>query len=255
MAVPSVVDVGLGEICIEEGWETFHVDHDVEAGDLLVITYAGGVRFEVEIFGSDSCRREVGPNLRPRALPRFPSDVEDSDGMASDASASSSSSSSHESAPSLSLLIPSPSKPIASVAIPDESRDVSVQGLRVHPASRAMGRGSGTFISLLGQKDIDSLVEKYEIDLSLFEVRVPCSEERASSPREGEIAIYQDALLGGLRIPFSNFAKAVREEYNLCPSQLTPNSLRLLNGFVIVFRNYGVNPTVRWFRMLFSLCL
>ncbi|KAJ0962286.1 hypothetical protein J5N97_030114 [Dioscorea zingiberensis] len=111
-----------------------------------------------------------------------------------------------------------------------------------------MGRGSGTFISLLGQKDVDSLVEKYEINLSLFEVRVPCSGERGSSPREGEIAIYQDALLGGLRIPFSDFVKAILEEYHLCPSQLTPNSWRLLNGFVVVFKNYGVNPTVRWFR-------
>ncbi|KAJ0969495.1 hypothetical protein J5N97_022372 [Dioscorea zingiberensis] len=174
------------------------------------------------------------------------------------ASASSSSGSSHEScepvaSPPLSIL--SPPELIVSVVIPGESRDVSVQGSRIHPTSRAMGRGSGTFISLLGQKDVDSLVEKYEIDLSLFEVRVPCSGERASSPREGEIAIYQDALLGGLRIPFSYFAKAILEEYNLCPSQLTPNSWRLLNSFVVVFKNYGVNPTVHWFRMLFSLCL
>ncbi|KAJ0967919.1 hypothetical protein J5N97_024836 [Dioscorea zingiberensis] len=133
--------------------------------------------------------------------------------------------------------------------------DVPVQGSRVHPASRAMGRGSDTFISLLGQKEVDSLVARYEINLSLFEVRVPCSGERASSPREGEIAIYQDALLGGLRLPFSDFAKAILEEYHLCPSQLAPNSWRLLNGFVIVFKHYGISPTVRWFRMLFSLCL
>ncbi|KAJ0981515.1 hypothetical protein J5N97_009770 [Dioscorea zingiberensis] len=145
---------------------------------------------------------------------------------------SSSSSSSHGS------LIPSPSNPTFSIAIPGEPRDIPVQGSRVHPASRAIGRGSGTFISLLGQKDVDDLAEKYEIDLSLFEVRVPCSGERASSPREGEIAIYQDALSGGLRLPFSDFAKAILEEYHLCPSQLTPNSWRLLNGFVIVFKNY-----------------
>ncbi|KAJ0962214.1 hypothetical protein J5N97_030042 [Dioscorea zingiberensis] len=103
--------------------------------------------------------------------------------------ASSSSSSSHE--PS----IPSPSNPTVSVAIPGELGGAPVQGSRVHPASRAMGRGSDTFISLLGQKDVDDLVERYEIDLSLFEVRVPCSGERASAPREGEIAVYQDALL------------------------------------------------------------
>ncbi|KAJ0964918.1 hypothetical protein J5N97_026056 [Dioscorea zingiberensis] len=162
---------------------------------------------------------------------------------------SSSSSSSHG------PLIPSPSNPVISGAAPGDPRDVLVQGPRIHPASRAMGRGSGTFISLLGQKDVDSLVEKYEIDPTLFEVRVPCSGERASSPKEGEIAIYQDALSGGLRLPFSNFAKAILEEYHLCPSQLTLNSWRLLNGFVVVFKNYGVNLTVRWFRMLFSLCL
>ncbi|KAJ0963166.1 hypothetical protein J5N97_028288 [Dioscorea zingiberensis] len=163
--------------------------------------------------------------------------------MASDSSASSSSGSSHEShkpAASQPLSIPSLSEPIVSVAIPSGSRDVPVQGLRIHPASRAMGRGYETFISLLGQKDIDDLVEKYEIDLSLFEVRAPCSGERASSPREGEIAIYQDALLGSLRIPLPSFAKAILEEYRLCPSQLTPNSWRLLNGFVISFKNYGV---------------
>nr|KAJ0962241.1 hypothetical protein J5N97_030069 [Dioscorea zingiberensis] len=118
-----------------------------------------------------------------------------------------------------------------------------------------MGRGSDTFISLLGQKEVDSLVARYEINLSLFEVRVPCSGERASSPREGEIAIYQDALLRGLRLHFSDFAKAILEEYHLCPSQLASNSWRLLNGFVIVFKHYGISPIVRWFRMLFSLCL
>ncbi|KAJ0964924.1 hypothetical protein J5N97_026062 [Dioscorea zingiberensis] len=155
---------------------------------------------------------------------------------------SSSSSSSHG------PLIPSPSNPVISGAAPGEPRDVLVQGPRIHPASRAMGRGSGTFISLLGQKDVDSQVERYEIDPSLFEVRVPCSGERASSPREGEIAIYQDALSGSLRLPFSNFAKAILAEYHMCPSQLTPNSWRLLNGFVVVFKNYGVNPTVRWFQ-------
>ncbi|KAJ0962232.1 hypothetical protein J5N97_030060 [Dioscorea zingiberensis] len=153
--------------------------------------------------------------------------------------ASSSSSSSHE--PS----IPSPSNTTVSVAIPGELGGAPVQGSRVHPASRAMGRGSDTFISLLRQKDVDDLVERYEIDLSLFEVRVPCSGERASAPREGEIAVYQDALLGGLRLPFPDFAKAI----------LSPNSWRLLNGFVMVFMNYGVNPIVRWFRLLFSLCL
>ncbi|KAJ0981602.1 hypothetical protein J5N97_009857 [Dioscorea zingiberensis] len=139
---------------------------------------------------------------------------------------SSSSSSSHGSS------IPSPSNPTVSVAILGEPRDIPIQGSRVHRASRAMARGSGTFISLLGQKDVDGLVERYEIDLSLFEIRVPCSGERTSSPREGEIAIYQDALSGGLRLPFSDFAKAILEEYRLCPSQLTPNSWRLLNGFV-----------------------
>ncbi|KAJ0962184.1 hypothetical protein J5N97_030012 [Dioscorea zingiberensis] len=176
--------------------------------------------------------------------------------MASDATSSSSGSSheSHEAAVFQPLSISSPSNPMVSAAIPGESRDIPVQGLRIHPASRAMGKGSGTFISLLGQKDVDSLVEKYEIDSFLFEVRVPCSKERVSSPREGEIAIYQDALLGGLRLPFPDFTKAIPEEYHLCPSQLTPNSWRLLNGFVIVFKNYGVNPTVHWFRMLFSLC-
>ncbi|KAJ0981537.1 hypothetical protein J5N97_009792 [Dioscorea zingiberensis] len=175
--------------------------------------------------------------------------------VSSSSSSSHESHESHESATSQPSSIPSPSKPILSVAISGGPGDAPVQGLRIHPASKAMGRGSDTFINLLEQKDVDSLVDKYEIDHFLFEVRVPCSGKRAISLREGEIAIYQDALLGSLRIPFSSFAKAILEEYRLCPSQLTPNSWRLLNGFVILFNNYGVNPTICWFRMLFSLHL
>ncbi|KAJ0962213.1 hypothetical protein J5N97_030041 [Dioscorea zingiberensis] len=41
---------------LNAGWEAFHVDHDVEAGDLLVFTYAG-VRFEVEMFETTSRQR------------------------------------------------------------------------------------------------------------------------------------------------------------------------------------------------------
>nr|XP_016473039.1 PREDICTED: B3 domain-containing protein REM8-like [Nicotiana tabacum] len=43
---------------LEEGWEKFAEDHDLQLGDMLVFGHEGNMEFEVSIFHSNQCERE-----------------------------------------------------------------------------------------------------------------------------------------------------------------------------------------------------
>ncbi|XP_019261604.1 PREDICTED: B3 domain-containing protein REM5-like [Nicotiana attenuata] len=43
---------------LEEGWEKFVEEHDLQYGDMLVFRYEGNMEFEVSIFHSNQCERE-----------------------------------------------------------------------------------------------------------------------------------------------------------------------------------------------------
>ncbi|XP_070019456.1 B3 domain-containing protein REM10-like [Nicotiana sylvestris] len=49
---------------IEEGWEKFAEEHDLQLGDLLVFRHEGNMEFEVSIFDSSHCDREYSEYLR-----------------------------------------------------------------------------------------------------------------------------------------------------------------------------------------------
>ena len=56
----------------------------------------------------------------------------------------------------------------------------------------------------LEQKDVDELVEKYEIPAQ-FEPRAARPGEVTSRPPPGFVAIYRDQLMAGLRLPIPHF--------------------------------------------------
>nr|XP_018623218.1 B3 domain-containing protein REM5-like isoform X2 [Nicotiana tomentosiformis] len=49
---------------IEEGWEKFAEEHDLQLGDLLVFRHEGNMEFEVSIFDSSHCDREYSEYLQ-----------------------------------------------------------------------------------------------------------------------------------------------------------------------------------------------
>ncbi|XP_009766332.1 B3 domain-containing protein REM8-like isoform X1 [Nicotiana tabacum] len=49
---------------LEEGWEKFAEEHDLQLGDMLVFRHDGNMEFEVVIFDSSHCDREYAENLQ-----------------------------------------------------------------------------------------------------------------------------------------------------------------------------------------------
>ncbi|XP_016501009.1 B3 domain-containing protein REM5-like [Nicotiana tabacum] len=49
---------------LEEGWEKFAEEHDLQLGDMLVFRHEGNMEFKVVIFDSGHCKREYAENLQ-----------------------------------------------------------------------------------------------------------------------------------------------------------------------------------------------
>ncbi|XP_074281459.1 putative B3 domain-containing protein At5g66980 [Silene latifolia] len=50
----------------KDGWDTFCKDNDLHVGDFLVFRHQGNLRFEVLIFDSTSCERQIPPLRDPQ---------------------------------------------------------------------------------------------------------------------------------------------------------------------------------------------
>ena len=64
---------------------------------------------------------------------------------------------------------------------------------------------------------------------------------------------YLASLDAGLRFPLPEFMIGVLADYNIAPSQLAPNSWRILSTFYIGCRMTQVEPTSRVFRLFYRL--
>ncbi|KAJ0985495.1 hypothetical protein J5N97_003851 [Dioscorea zingiberensis] len=115
-------------------------------------------------------------------------------------------------------------------------------------------RCSFSFVNTLSEARIDDLVEKYHLSSSYISYRVPSPSEHACSPSQGgDLVVYQDALVVGLRLPFPLIFVDIFRHFSLNPSQLTPNSGRILCGFVLVSILCKVEPLAHLFSLLFKL--
>ena len=86
-----------------------------------------------------------------------------------------------------------------------------------------------------------------------YEVSVPGLEDRVVNPPDGRLAIYQDALWGGLRFLIPEFVRSLFRFYNVVPAQLTSNSIQVVLAFAVLCFLYEVRPCVSLFRAFFVL--
>ncbi|KAJ0975338.1 hypothetical protein J5N97_017303 [Dioscorea zingiberensis] len=146
-----------------------------------------------------------------------------------------------------------PSSPIDSAASSPEHEVEVVQTVLKKPNPNAC---SNEYLCLLSAERINEIAVEYSISgvPSSLSYRIPSASERASSPSgEWEIAIYYEALIGGLRLPFPQLFVDIFNEFEICPSQLAPNSWKCLCGLVIVCLHGGIEPTVDRFKFYFGL--
>ncbi|KAJ0963082.1 hypothetical protein J5N97_028204 [Dioscorea zingiberensis] len=120
--------------------------------------------------------------------------------------------------------------------------------------SKGIRACSDSYANVLPADVIEKLVDHYRLSIPPYNYRIPALTERACSPsQEGDLVVYYDALVAGLRLPFPQIFIDIFRFYNVCPSQLSPNSWRILCGFVIILSQNNLVPSVHLFNLLFSL--
>jgi hypothetical protein len=77
--------------------------------------------------------------------------------------------------------------------------------------------------------------------------------EQVNTNLAGEIALHVSSLRFGLRLPLNSFYSDLFHEYDILPSQLLPNSYRLITGFLHICRVQEIFPSVALFHKIFQL--
>ncbi|XP_027174743.1 uncharacterized protein LOC113774400 [Coffea eugenioides] len=104
----------------------------------------------------------------------------------------------------------------------------------------------------LEQKDVDVLVEKYEIPAH-FEPRAAHPGEVASRPPPGFVAIYRDQLMAGLRLPIPDFLFFILTFWGIRITQVIPNGVRSIIGFFILCRALEIPFSHDLFQAFFQM--
>ena len=88
-------------------------------------------------------------------------------------------------------------------------------------------------VSSLSGPNVDRLREQYCIP-EQFRLFAPGANGRVNSPPEGQVAFYVEDLRAGFRFSIPEFVRNALDYYGLCPTQLAPNSVRLIVSFALL---------------------
>ncbi|GKV35462.1 hypothetical protein SLEP1_g43726 [Rubroshorea leprosula] len=80
------------------------------------------------------------------------------------------------------------------------------------------------------------------------------NERACSAPRDHWMPIYVHYLIAGLRFPIPELLVGLLLDYSIGLTQLTPNVIRVIIGFIVYYRVWGVGvPTVNMFKHFFII--
>ncbi|GKU88891.1 hypothetical protein SLEP1_g3103 [Rubroshorea leprosula] len=106
--------------------------------------------------------------------------------------------------------------------------------------------------SISGYKRLEEMVRAYHIPKTIL-LRTGEQNERACTvSRTGWIPVYADHFDAGLRFPLPGLVFDLLAEYELALTQLTPNSIRFIMGFMLLCARLEVPAKAIVFRSLFQ---
>ncbi|KAA3460622.1 Bromodomain adjacent to zinc finger domain 1A [Gossypium australe] len=128
-----------------------------------------------------------------------------------------------------------------------DGEDVSPEGSASLPVN--------TIASTLTKSDLEKIAMEYHIDTNRYHLSLPKSSERANSyfPCKHTFCIYADAFKAGLRLPLHPLISEILSEFSVAPTQIPPNSWRVLICFISFCYSQKITPTVNLFRAICSL--
>ncbi|GKV49003.1 hypothetical protein SLEP1_g55777 [Rubroshorea leprosula] len=107
--------------------------------------------------------------------------------------------------------------------------------------------------SIKGYKRLEEVVRQYHVPRTVL-LRTGTKNERACSvSATGWIPVYVDHFDAGLRFPLSGLIYDILSEYELALTQLTPNSIKFIVGFMLLCARLQIPAKAIVFRSLF-LC-
>ncbi|KAK3029677.1 hypothetical protein RJ639_039169 [Escallonia herrerae] len=128
--------------------------------------------------------------------------------------------------------------------------NVGARGVRIEPTFDPLFLETR---SRLSSYDLKLLRERCEIP-SIIKLRLPDENESANMTTLDEIGVYWDMFINGFRVPLHPFFIRVLKVYGLAPDQFSPQAWRFMSFFIYQCHKLGLNPRVRVFRWVFTIC-
>ncbi|GKV49653.1 hypothetical protein SLEP1_g56391 [Rubroshorea leprosula] len=106
--------------------------------------------------------------------------------------------------------------------------------------------------SISGYKRLEEMVRAYHIPKTILLRTGGQNEGACTVSRTGWIPVYTDHFDAGLRFPLPGLVFDLLAEYELALTQLTPNSIRFIMGFMLLCATLEVPAKAIVFRLLFQ---
>ena len=100
--------------------------------------------------------------------------------------------------------------------------------------------------------ELDLLRESHSFPPSI-RIRILEEDETMASTHPGEVFFYEAAFHAGLLLPLRSVIRRIFYFYNICPTQLVPNTWQSLVYAVVMWRAHKLSLSLNEFQSLFTL--